>query len=39
MDRRDFLKASLASTAAAGLAAPAGYAFAQAGKQHEPEDP
>jgi ribose transport system substrate-binding protein len=33
MDRRSFLKASLASTAAAGLAAPAGQAFAQAGKQ------
>ena len=32
MDRRDFLKASLASTAAAGLVSPSGRAFAQAGK-------
>ena len=32
MDRRHFLKASLASTAAAGLASAAPHAFAQAGK-------
>jgi ribose transport system substrate-binding protein len=32
MDRRDFLKASLASTTAAGLASAAPQAFAQAGK-------